>query len=278
VPVAHGKYLAGHITRANLVELPGTEQSLIREAPQLVLDHIEEFLTGARHGEDPPGSWPRCCSPTSSARPSRPRDQLRGIDVRTRAGLHVGEVERRDDDVGGMAVHIAARVMAAQHDEMLVSRAIRDLVVGSDIVLDDRGTRPLRGVEGDWQLSAVHRPGNLPTAERLPRQLAFQVAATPRLRWTGGRRWALASTTYRPRGAKLGGEGLRSRRRRPPVTNREVAVVALGRFLVVERYRETHQPPSTHHPLRGPGEEGTGEHASRSASAASPASPRPGAG
>jgi class 3 adenylate cyclase len=43
---------------------------------------------------------------------------------------------------------------------MLVSRAIRDLVVGSDIVLDDRGTRPLRGVEGDWQLSAVHRPGN----------------------------------------------------------------------------------------------------------------------
>jgi hypothetical protein len=89
------------------------------------------------------------------------RDQLRGIEVRIRAGLHVGEVERRDDDVGGMAVPIAARVMAAaQPDEMLVSRAIRDLVVGSDIVLDDRGTRPLKGVEGDWQLSAVHRPGN----------------------------------------------------------------------------------------------------------------------
>jgi class 3 adenylate cyclase len=48
------------------------------------------------------------------------RDQLRGIEVRIRAGLHVGEVERRDDDVGGMAVHIAARVMAAaQPDEML---------------------------------------------------------------------------------------------------------------------------------------------------------------
>jgi class 3 adenylate cyclase len=60
-----------------------------------------------------------------------------------------------------MAVHIAARVMAAaQPDEMLVSRAIRDLVVGSDIVLDDRGTRPLKGVVGDWQLFAVHRPGN----------------------------------------------------------------------------------------------------------------------
>jgi class 3 adenylate cyclase len=60
-----------------------------------------------------------------------------------------------------MAVHIAARVMAAaQPDEILVSRTIRDLVVGSDTVLDDRGTRPLTGVEDDWQLSAVHRPGN----------------------------------------------------------------------------------------------------------------------
>jgi class 3 adenylate cyclase len=60
-----------------------------------------------------------------------------------------------------MAVHIAARVMAAaQPDEILVSRTIRDLVVGSDTVLDDRGTRPLKGVEDGWQLFALHRPGN----------------------------------------------------------------------------------------------------------------------
>jgi class 3 adenylate cyclase len=51
------------------------------------------------------------------------RDQLRGIDVRIRSGLHTGELELRDGDVGGMAVHIAARVMAAaQPDEILVSR------------------------------------------------------------------------------------------------------------------------------------------------------------
>jgi class 3 adenylate cyclase len=81
--------------------------------------------------------------------------------VQIRAGLHAGKVELRDGDVGGMAVHIAARVMAAaQPDEILVSRTVRDLVVGSDLVLDDRGTWPLKGVEGDWQLFAVHRRGD----------------------------------------------------------------------------------------------------------------------
>jgi hypothetical protein len=63
------------------------------------------------------------------------------------------------------------------------------------------------------------------------------------------------------------------------VTNREVAVVALGRFLVVGRYRETHQWPSTHHPLQGPGEDRTGEQASRSdarSGSRGPARPQPG--
>jgi class 3 adenylate cyclase len=86
-------------------------------------------------------------------------EQLRGIDLQVRVGLHTGEVELRDSDVGGMAVHIAARVMAAaQPGEILVSRTVRDLVVGSDVVLEDRGTRPLKGVEGDWQLFAAHQP------------------------------------------------------------------------------------------------------------------------
>jgi class 3 adenylate cyclase len=65
-------------------------------------------------------------------------------------------VELRDDDVGGIAVHIAARVMtAAVPGETLTSRTVRDLVVGSDIVLEDRGVQPLKGVEGPWQLFAV---------------------------------------------------------------------------------------------------------------------------
>jgi class 3 adenylate cyclase len=62
----------------------------------------------------------------------------------------------RDGDVGGVAVHIAARVMeAAMPGEILASRTVRDLVVGSDIVLEDRGMQPLKGVEGSWQLYAV---------------------------------------------------------------------------------------------------------------------------
>jgi class 3 adenylate cyclase len=73
-----------------------------------------------------------------------------------RAGLHVGEVELRGDDVGGIAVNIAARIMAtADPGEIVVSRTVRDLVAGSDVVLQDRGSRRLKGVEGDWQLFGV---------------------------------------------------------------------------------------------------------------------------
>jgi class 3 adenylate cyclase len=84
------------------------------------------------------------------------RDQLADIDVQIRAGLHAGEVELRGDDVGGIAVHLAARIMAeADPGEVLVSRTVRDLVAGSDRTLADRGTRQLKGVEGAWQLFAV---------------------------------------------------------------------------------------------------------------------------
>jgi class 3 adenylate cyclase len=84
------------------------------------------------------------------------RGQLGDIDVQVRAGLHAGEVELRGDDVGGIAVHIASRVMAtAGSGEIVVSRTVRDLVTGSDHTLEDRGSRRLKGVEGDWQLFAV---------------------------------------------------------------------------------------------------------------------------
>ena len=84
------------------------------------------------------------------------REALRplGLDVRT--GIHTGEVELRDDDVGGIAVHIGARVCElAGAGEVLVSRTVVDLVVGSGITFEDRGTHELRGVPGDWQLYAV---------------------------------------------------------------------------------------------------------------------------
>src|SRR4051794_29503717 len=77
-----------------------------------------------------------------------------GLDVR--AGLHTGEIELIGDDVGGIAVHIGARVCAlAGPSEVLVSGTVKDLVVGSDIDFEDRGTRPLKGVPGEWRLYAV---------------------------------------------------------------------------------------------------------------------------
>ena len=73
-----------------------------------------------------------------------------------RSGLHTGEIELLGDDVGGIAVHIGARVVAlAQPGEVLVSGTVKDLVVGSGIEFEDRGERELRGVPGEWRLYAV---------------------------------------------------------------------------------------------------------------------------
>jgi class 3 adenylate cyclase len=84
------------------------------------------------------------------------RDQLGDVGLQVRAGLHAGEVEVRGDDVGGIAVHTAARILAeAAPGEVLVSRTVHDLVAGSDRPFADRGSRRLKGIEGDWQLFAV---------------------------------------------------------------------------------------------------------------------------
>jgi class 3 adenylate cyclase len=84
------------------------------------------------------------------------RTALRGEEVRIRAGLHTGEIELRADDIGGIAVHIAARVEGlAEPDEVLVTKTVTDLVAGSGISFADRGQHDLRGVPGSWQLFAV---------------------------------------------------------------------------------------------------------------------------
>jgi len=76
-----------------------------------------------------------------------------GIDVRS--GLHTGECELRGEDIGGIAVHIGARIAAlAQPREVLVSRTVKDLVNGSGIAFQDRGTHVLKGVPGEWKLFA----------------------------------------------------------------------------------------------------------------------------
>jgi class 3 adenylate cyclase/pimeloyl-ACP methyl ester carboxylesterase len=79
-----------------------------------------------------------------------------GISVRT--GLHTGECEVRGEDLGGLAVHIAARVGSqAGAEDVLVSGTVRDLVVGSDIRFEERGERRLKGVPGSWKLYAVEK-------------------------------------------------------------------------------------------------------------------------
>jgi class 3 adenylate cyclase len=84
------------------------------------------------------------------------RDGLKRLGIDIRVGLHTGEVELRGDDVGGVAVHIAARVQAlAEPDEVLVSRTVTDLVAGSGVEFTDRGEHDLKGVPGTWKLYAV---------------------------------------------------------------------------------------------------------------------------
>ena len=211
IPVEHARYLAERIPGARLVELPGADVSIIWETPELVLDQMEQLLTGvhriaeptrvlaavlftdivestqqaARVGDrrwrhlldlhdelaarlveeaggrlvkttgdgilatfDGPARGIRCAANL--------RQELRGLGLQLRAGIHAGEVELRDRDVGGIAVHIAARVMAAAGPgEILASRTVRDLMVGSDLALEDRTTQPLKGLDGTWQLFAL---------------------------------------------------------------------------------------------------------------------------
>jgi class 3 adenylate cyclase len=217
VPIEHGRYLAEHIAGARLVELPGADGPLVWETPELALDVIQEFLTGARRAAAPDrllatvlftdivGStqqaerlgdrrwrellelhdqaarrWVEAFggrlvkttgdgilatfdSPARAIRCAAAlAEDLGGLGIQLRAGLHTGEIELRNGDggdVGGIAVHLAARVMAAAGPgEILVSRTVHDLVSGSGIRLQDRGTHRLKGVQGQWQLLAVTAP------------------------------------------------------------------------------------------------------------------------
>ena len=84
------------------------------------------------------------------------RQALGPIGLEVRAGVHVGEIERRNDDVSGLAVVIAARVMAlAAAGEVLVSEVVPVLVAGSPIRFEDHGRHQLKGVPGARQVYAV---------------------------------------------------------------------------------------------------------------------------
>jgi pimeloyl-ACP methyl ester carboxylesterase len=98
------------------------------------------------------------------------------LGVEIRAGIHTGECELLDDDIAGIAVHIAARILGqAGAGEIIVSRTVRDLVVGSGTSFEDRGSVELRGVPGTWQLLAVDRHG----AQRGSAEVQLATSPTP---------------------------------------------------------------------------------------------------
>lgn len=211
VRAGHGQYLAEHIPDAKYVELPGADDLYWVGDTAEMLDEIEEFLTGVRHGPEPDrvlatvvftdivGStehlaevgdrrW-RDLLDLHDAAVRRQLERFRGREIKmtgdgvlatfdgparavlcarairdavgelglqVRAGVHIGEVEVRGDDVGGMAIHIAARVAAlAGPREVLVSRTVVDIIVGSGIETEDHGEYVLKGVPGSWRLFAV---------------------------------------------------------------------------------------------------------------------------
>jgi class 3 adenylate cyclase len=130
-------------------ELLDTHDRLARElVGQLQGRLVKSTGDGVLALFDRPGRGIRCATAL--------RDRLRGSGVEIRAGVHTGEVQLRGDDVGGIAVHFAARVMAAARPgEVLVSGTVHDLVAGSDHVLEDRGAHALKGMAGEWRLFAV---------------------------------------------------------------------------------------------------------------------------
>lgn len=213
VKVEHGRYIAEHIPGAQYVELPGPDHAPWAGDAEALVDEIEEFLTGVRHGPEPdrvlatvlftdivhateraaelgdrrwrdllvqhhalvrgelkrfrgreidtagdgflaafdgPARAVRCACAVN--------DAVGSLGIRIRAGLHTGECEVIGDKLGGIAVHIGARVAAmAAPAEVLASSTVKDLVAGSGLRFLDRGIHALKGVPGEWRLFAVDR-------------------------------------------------------------------------------------------------------------------------
>jgi class 3 adenylate cyclase len=215
VSTAQARHVAEHVPGARFLELPGADSSPFWETPDLILDHIEEFVTGVRRGGEPErmlvallftdivGSTAQAAELGDAAwrglldrhdrilqeqaglfagkvvnrtgdgslstfeSPRRAiecalalRDAWRELGIESRIGIHFGEVERREDgDIGGVSVHVGARVMAvAGAGEVLVSRTLRDILIGSRYGFADRGMHQLKGVPDRWQLYAVGHP------------------------------------------------------------------------------------------------------------------------
>ena len=209
--VRHSRYLAEHIPGAHYIELDPGETLFARDEVDVLVDEVEEFLTGTRQRREPDrmlatvmftdivdstsraaelgdADWRRLLErhdalvrsalerhrgreikqtgdgflatfdgPARGIRAAATiAEAVRALGIEVRAGLHTGECEVMNGDLGGLAVHIGSRVMnCAGPGEVLVSGTVKDLVVGSGIDFEDRGERELKGVPGEWRLWAV---------------------------------------------------------------------------------------------------------------------------
>jgi class 3 adenylate cyclase len=211
IPVEHGRYLAEHITSAKYVELPGDDHAPWAGATDVLVDEIEEFLTGMRRGPESDrvlttvlftdivdatrkavelgdhqwralleqhhavvrehlrrfrgreidtagdgflAAFDGPARAVQAAQAISDKVRLMGLDIR--AGLHTGECEIAGSKLAGIAIHIGARVAAlAGAGEVLVSNTVKDLVAGSGVMFEDRGTHILKGVPGEWRLYAA---------------------------------------------------------------------------------------------------------------------------
>jgi len=211
VPVKSARYIAERIPGAKLVELAGTDHFFPYDAVDAVVDEIEEFLTGERHGAEAERAmaailfadivastekvrelgdqrWAELLAryqaavrkelarfggremdtagdgffaafnlPAQAIACARSVREAAGkLDLQVRSGLHVGECEVIGEKLGGMAVHVAARVMSlAGPDEILVSETVKSLLLGSGLAFDDRGVHALKGIPAEWRLYAA---------------------------------------------------------------------------------------------------------------------------
>jgi class 3 adenylate cyclase/pimeloyl-ACP methyl ester carboxylesterase len=211
VKAAQGRAIAEAIQGARFVELPGKDHIPFLGNKDVLVDEIEEFLTGVRPAPetdrilatvlftDIVGSTERASAMGDTAwrsllqrhhaivrkelqrfrgrevdtagdgflatfeGPARGircaeaiRGNLRGIGLDIRSGLHTGEVEIMGEGISGIAVHIGARVAAlAKPGEILASSTVKDLVAGSGLIFEDRGSHQLKGVPDEWHLFAV---------------------------------------------------------------------------------------------------------------------------
>ncbi len=107
-----------------------------------------------RRGRGPSGDTPPYAVQTRALRCAfELTEPLAGVGLAIRSAIHTGEIEVREDDVGGIGVHIAARALGEAGDgHVVVTRTVRDLATGTDLSFSPLGSVRLRGVPGEWEL------------------------------------------------------------------------------------------------------------------------------